>query len=155
VKFVGPLQDFVAEAVDKNRLQDVVEMVGRVPHADAISYMKGASCLLFQNSKSLPDTPSGQEEHFIAGKLFEYIGSGRPVLGFVQDNSPSAQILRSIQQAKLVTSDHPPYVAAVLDDLYSHATSAAAQSSSTAELEQFDRRTLTGRLASLFERLVQ
>ncbi|MFS8641041.1 MAG: glycosyltransferase family 4 protein, partial [Symbiobacteriaceae bacterium] len=64
-----------ADAVRDLGLEDVVEVLGHVPHRRALALLKGADVLLLINDVH-PDFGTT----FIPGKLFEYMAVQRPIL---------------------------------------------------------------------------
>lgn len=52
----------------------MVEVLGYLPHDQAVSQMKGASMLLL----AIPDTPDNKG--IVTGKLFEYLAAQKPIL---------------------------------------------------------------------------
>ena len=86
-EFIGRVQgiDLAAE-VEQRRLSDRIEIRGHVSKADAGRAMANADALL------LMDTPGRQIG--VPAKLYEYIGSGRPVLAFAEPDSDTAWALR-------------------------------------------------------------
>ncbi|MDR2414877.1 MAG: glycosyltransferase family 4 protein [Odoribacteraceae bacterium] len=66
-----------------------VELHPFVPHAEAIRWMRQSSVLLL----IIPDAPGSKGN--LPGKLFEYMGSGVPVLCLAPPDGEAARILRS------------------------------------------------------------
>lgn len=75
LRFVGPVDHTIAESVESAGLGAHLERAGRVPHAEAMRHMQRARVLLLL----VNDTPNLMG--ILPGKLFEYLGTGRPVLG--------------------------------------------------------------------------
>jgi glycosyltransferase involved in cell wall biosynthesis len=150
---VGPKQAFVDAEIARLGLEDSVERTGRLPHPEAIAYMLGASCLFFQNSAAAQGDPSQHEQHFIPGKLFEYIGSNRPILATVQEGSDSDRLLSRCKQAIRVHDAAPSNIAAALRQCLSNDAAAAPVMRPPADpaYQEFDRRHLAGRLARLLQ----
>ncbi len=72
---VGNTDAAVLEGLRAHGLQDCLTLVPYLPHREAIRYMMGASLLML----SIPNVPDA--DGIITGKIFEYLASGRPVLG--------------------------------------------------------------------------
>ena len=70
-------------------LDDVVELMGQIPHAEAIDAMARAHMLLL-----LGETDPTAEA-YIAGKLFEYMAVGRPILA-LQHPGENSRIVKSL-----------------------------------------------------------
>ncbi|UFJ39154.1 glycosyltransferase family 4 protein [Brevibacillus humidisoli] len=62
------------DCVKRLGLSDVVEVLGNLPHKEALGLMKSADTLLLVSDVS-PDAGA-----YIPGKLYEYMGVGKPIL---------------------------------------------------------------------------
>lgn len=80
VRFVGDPEEWLTQQVAEFGLQDVVEHLGRLPHAASLAFQSGCDALLSTSAKVI-----GGRDPFIAGKTFEYVTSGRPVVAFVAE----------------------------------------------------------------------
>lgn len=76
------------DAVQRFGLEDLVEVLGFLPHRQSLSLLKGADVLLLIN-----DTAPGSEA-YIPGKLYEYLAVERPILAFSLAGEASAIIER-------------------------------------------------------------
>lgn len=74
LEFYGVIDPWFIERVKAHHLEDLVHLGGRVPFTESIRAQRGASALLFF------DWAGGEVEGVVSGKLFEYLGSGRPIL---------------------------------------------------------------------------
>jgi glycosyltransferase involved in cell wall biosynthesis len=74
LRFYGPVEPWLRKAVDDCGLSDVTEMPGSLPHHEAIERQRESQLLLQLGWFDRRET--GQH----TGKLFEYLGSGRPIL---------------------------------------------------------------------------
>lgn len=74
LRFVGPVDHSILTSIAAAGLTDRVERLGRVSHDEAMREMQRARVLLLP----INDTPNMQG--ILPGKLFEYLGVGRPIL---------------------------------------------------------------------------
>ncbi len=83
-----------ADCVAELGLGDVVRVLGNLPHRNALSLMKGADALLLIGDVS-PDAGA-----YIPGKLYEYMGVGKPILAL---NMPgeATEIIRRFQLGRV------------------------------------------------------
>ncbi|MBP9080087.1 MAG: glycosyltransferase [Flavobacteriales bacterium] len=97
LRFVGPVDHTIAESVAEAGLGAHLERTGRVTHEEAMRHMQRARALLLL----VNDTPNLMG--ILPGKLFEYVSTGKPILGVgpvegdvsrVLDQSPHAVIDR-------------------------------------------------------------
>lgn len=95
LRMVGHLDASVAERIAANGLEPILERVPYVPHIEAIRHMVGASLLLL-NINHVPNA-----ELIVTGKVFEYIASGRPVLGIGPVPGDAATLLEKTGAGQL------------------------------------------------------
>ncbi|HMN04345.1 MAG TPA: glycosyltransferase [Flavobacteriales bacterium] len=98
LRFVGPVDHTIAESVEAAGLGANLERVGRVPHAEAMRHMQRARVLLLL----VNDTPNLMG--ILPGKLFEYLGTGRPVLGV---GPLAGDVARVLDRAPHAVVDRP------------------------------------------------
>lgn len=91
------------DEVERLGLQDVVEILGHLPHADALKAMKQADILLL-----IADTAPGSGA-YIPGKLYEYMAIGHPILAL----SLPGESTRIIETHALGTTASPLELAEV------------------------------------------
>lgn len=88
VHFYTPETGYLTDLVSKLGLEDVVILHDPVPRGDISRLEQEADILLLLRW----DHPS--EQSVIAGKLFEYIGAGRPILSLGATDGEAADIIR-------------------------------------------------------------
>jgi glycosyltransferase involved in cell wall biosynthesis len=125
-------------------VQDLVDLASTVPHEDAVRAMRRADILvLYQAAGRGPVTP-------VAGKTFEYLRSGRPVLAIVPPGDNGALVRAHARHHRLVSPEDLVAVAGAMCEL------ADAHPIATCEpgpaFAQYERRVLTARLAEVFDR---
>lgn len=98
VDFVGTQVDVVRPLAEKYGLADIVTIQPSVPYREALRLQLEADILLHLQ------WCSPEEQGTIAGKLFEYIGARRPVLGIALETSEAAQLIQT-RNAGLATND--------------------------------------------------
>ncbi|MBN6186631.1 glycosyltransferase family 4 protein [Aneurinibacillus sp. BA2021] len=83
------------DCVHRLGLEDVVEIMGNLPHKDALSMMKGADVLML-----IGDTAPGSGV-YIPGKLYEYMAIGHPILALSVEGE-STKIIRTYNLGEVV-----------------------------------------------------
>jgi glycosyltransferase involved in cell wall biosynthesis len=143
VLFVGKIGE-EASLIESLSLSGLVKQTGYLPHHESLASVMGADLLLL-----IGGTEAWEE----TGKIYEYVASRRPILAIVRPDGEAARLLRHYPAAQVVDREDVQGVCnAILNfdrrllDNLPHAE--------PNWLEQFDRKRLTGRLASLFERVV-
>lgn len=79
VRFVGEFPESLRESLVKAGLADSMHCTGFVPHREALRYLSDSRLLLLAGPVS-KGFPSSVVRGNIASKVFEYLGSGRPIL---------------------------------------------------------------------------
>lgn len=89
IRFFGGREDWLVGDIEKFALQNVVRLYGSIPREEAIERQKESQLLLLLlwNDK--------KEEGVYTGKLFEYLGSKRPILALGGANSIVRELLTS------------------------------------------------------------
>jgi glycosyltransferase involved in cell wall biosynthesis len=128
----------------------VVRLHGYVSHAEAVALIRSADLLFLP----MQDLPEGHRSSTVPGKTYEYLASGRPVLGAIPAGD-AHDILKAAGNAHLC---RPADTAAILDGLEAEVDRWLAGTPPPAPpaelLARFERRHLTAQLAALMERVV-
>ena len=143
LRCLGDASATLERAVRRHGVTELVELAPAIPHDGAIGEIRRADVLvLFQAGGRGPVTP-------VAGKTFEYVRSGRPVLGIVPSGDNHALVEQHASIHRLVSPSDPAAVAAAMCEL------ADGHPWPTREpgpgFAMYERRTLTARLAELFD----
>jgi glycosyltransferase involved in cell wall biosynthesis len=94
LRFVGSMPSSIRQMLSANGLDDYCEFINYVPHAKAIRYMQAAAV----NLLVIPDT--GGAEGILTGKLFEYLGARRQILGIGPVKGDAAAIVEECASGK-------------------------------------------------------
>ncbi len=119
----------------------------RVPHTQALRLMQEAHVLLLLLRKG---------RGAASGKLFEYLVAGRPVLASGAVNGVAGQIVRRCGVGCVVEPDDIDGMAQMLRSVitdYAHLAAKVYQPDWN-EIERYERRLLTSRLAATFDQLL-
>lgn len=143
--FVGQFRAEDKALVARLGLEDSVRALGYLPHRDTAAVMADSDVLWMIIG-------SGEgAEMMSTGKLYDYIGARKPVLGCVPAGSARA-VLEQSRCAWITEPEDAGGIArqlAAIDDAFRAGTLPAPSPDFVA---QFDRRMLTGRLAETFAR---
>jgi len=91
IKLVGAVSNDIVESIREHGLGDALELIGYVPHEDAIKFQRKAQLLLLVEI----DTP--ETRAIIPGKLFEYLAARRPIVALGPEASDIETILNETQ----------------------------------------------------------
>lgn len=85
-RFVGSVPQHIKEQLQELKIN--AEFIGHVKHQDAVNFMKKTNLLLLV----IPDAPGA--EGILTGKLFEYLGAKKRIIGIGPSNGDAATILK-------------------------------------------------------------
>ncbi len=138
--FIGTFRKENLALVESLGLQDVVKVFGYLDHKSAIRYLITSDILWMTIG-------NGKGEDMIStGKLFEYIGSRKPILGLVPDGVARNTILES-GVGKVVNPDDVPGIKRALTEYYGLWEKNELPEIDPDFARNFDRIKLTGDLA--------
>lgn len=141
------------DCVEALGLGDVVRVLGNLPHKQALGLMKGADALLLIGDVS-PDAGA-----YIPGKLYEYMGIGKPILAL---NKPgeATQIIQTFRLGQVADPEDKEAIKQAFLKLYREwkaqgAAGAAERNDDFAErVKPYERREQARQLAELMNELV-
>lgn len=146
IQLIGKVDFSVLESLKAFQLEDKAEKTDYLPHADAIRRQQSSQVLLL----IINNTPNAKG--ILTGKFFEYIASGRPVLGVGPSDGDAAQVLNETGAGKMIDFEDVETAKSVLRDWYLLYQEKKLKIE-TSDVEKYSRRSLTGRLAELLNEL--
>lgn len=148
IHIVGVVAPNIMSQIKKTKISDLFEFTGYLNHHEAIDCMTGASALLLV----IPDIKNN--EGILTGKLFEYMASGRPIIGIGPVKGDASEILAGTSTGKMFESTDTNGIAAELKRLVGlWKNNQPAEIDSNAVME-YSRHSLTGKIASLLSNLI-
>jgi glycosyltransferase involved in cell wall biosynthesis len=126
-------------------LEGSVRTHAAVSHREAIRAMREADMLVVYQ------TPSRNGVTPVAGKTFEYLRSGRPILAVVPPGDNADLVCRYAAVHALVTSEDPACVAAAIQDLLTRAGRAVSTVPDPEFVKRYARRRIAERVAAIFD----
>jgi glycosyltransferase involved in cell wall biosynthesis len=145
LRLIGSTGKEAKRLVKEWRLSRNVEFLGYVSHGGAISFQLGTDALLL-----IVGSGSGSNA-VLTGKIFEYLASGKPILGLV----PPGVAADLIHEAEAGMTVHPDDVNGIANALLSMFSAwqngELANSPRTEVVSRFERRRLTARLAEILD----
>jgi glycosyltransferase involved in cell wall biosynthesis len=149
VQFVGACAE-VSERVKQRGLTDLVHVRPYVGFAESQRIMSRSDVLLHLQ------TLDESTKDCIAGKLYEYLAAGRPILGIVPPGGGDDWLLRQCQAGPRVGIDDARAVARAILDLWERWRADELTSNvDPSWLAQFHRRALTQRLAHVLNEVLE
>lgn len=129
----------------KSRLQDTVVFKPYMRHKDVLNYLAGAQLQFMTFDRSVDIAYSG--------KLFDYIGIGKPVLGLLPEGI-AAKLIRERDLGRVVALEDPEGLAQAVSVYYEAwlaQNSKVFETGSRARCSEFSRVNLAQQLAGLFQ----
>ena len=138
----------LAEAIHTLGLHNVVELLPRVAYAQSLEALTAADLLVLLQAS--PDTVG-----LVPAKLYEYLRAGKPVLAIVPPGATD-EVLAATHGGWSIPPEDSAALQRCLTSAYRRWRDGTLRSiqADPVALRRYDRRSLTGELAELFDRLV-
>ena len=140
LNLIGSLSTEVLETIQSYGLESYIFTIGYIPHNAVLDYQKKTQLLL------LIEEDSKETEYIIPGKLFEYMGSKRPIIAIGPKTSDIETILNQTRSGTYFRYDE---AAALRTLLLQHFEAYKTQQLKVDSkgLEAYSRKSLTQQLA--------
>lgn len=149
IEFIGNVHEKLPELVKSHGLENRVIFKPYMPMKQANHELCKAHILLL----ILPDTPGN--ELILSGKLFNYIGAGRPIVMIGPTEGDAARIIKEYDFGECFNHDDSDslkqWFEQKLSDFASRGDKATPGTHAHSSPEQFSRRELTGKLTKLIQ----
>lgn len=146
IRFIGKNSDEIIDFLkDESELRDIIEIVGFLPHKETLEEMVRSDLLLYIEDQA-PDS-----NRVLPAKLFEYIGSGRPIMA-LSNGGPVQEVMQYAACGRVAASTDVERIADCLVYFYKvfKENKKITGGAGGEKTMQFSRRNLTGRLAEVF-----
>ncbi len=100
LKFIGLISNNLPEKIEKLALQNYVSFQKHIPHKEAVKALQESTMLLLV----IPNIE--KNEGILTGKLFEYLGSGKPILCVGPPKGDAAVIIDECEAGKVFDYDN-------------------------------------------------
>lgn len=147
IRFIGRIHKTVAETLQQFGLTDNVEVQPFMPHRLLLQEILNAAVLLVV----IPNVENNKG--IVTGKLFEYIGSGRPILVIGPPNGDAADIVTRISNSAISDYADIDCCTEIIKTMY-NAWSKNIIQKSDLERKLFSRCYLTEKLSKIFNQYV-
>ena len=142
IKLIGTISAEILESITKFQLDAFLINLGYVQHSVAVAHQQRSQVLL------LIEINSEITKSIIPGKLFEYMASGRPIIGIGPEGADFAEIILQTNTGVFVNYHQKERLKSELIKYYQRYKEGALQVNAVG-LEEYSRRNLTGKLAEL------
>ena len=148
VVFVGTFEDKYRDLLRAWELEEITEILGYIPHDESVEKLFESHVLLL----TLNDEPG--MDLLYPGKLFEYLAAEKTILALVPEGA-TADLVRKMGAGLVISPDDVANIKQAILDLYAQYEQGASLSRTYDNIDQFERRTLTARLAQHLDVLVR
>jgi glycosyltransferase involved in cell wall biosynthesis len=143
--FVGNFPKKYFRKIQKSKYKSNFHFTGYVDHKTNIKYLLDSDVLwlMIRHSKN--------PHLYATSKLFEYIGTGKPILACVPVNGAAAMILKDYNASLIVEPDNVEGIKDALHKLFDLFKSGQLPSGDKDFIQQFERKKLTQELVKIFQ----
>ncbi len=142
IKFIGKLDYSVIESVGKYELSDKFEQIEYVTHNKVQAFLFDSDILYLP----LNNTPNAKG--ILSGKLFEYLATGKPILGIGHPKGDAAEIMEETKAGVMIDfSDKESLKQYIISEYTARSDSSKANMN---KRNQYSRESLTKKLIELF-----
>lgn len=147
IKLIGKTDDQILKALkDRGQEESLINM-GYQTHSVAVEQQRQASVLI------LPLRKEPEYRAVLPGKLFEYLASQRPILGIGQPDGAMAMIVNETGTGTVIDWNDKEGISQYIEQCWKRHLEGRL-SSDGADLSRFTRRSLTRRMAGLFDKII-
>lgn len=132
-------------------LSDTIHFMDYMPHSECLAFALGSNALLFILSQE--NAPG-----IATGKIFEYLGTGKPILALVPTHTTAYEILQNKPNCYIAEPHKPEQIKYAFDNLLQDHFSKPPKMFSTDQvpdyLKKYERRYQAGQLAHLLDQCI-
>ena len=147
IKLIGKTDDQILKALKDRGLEESLINMGYQTHSVAVDQQRQASVLI------LPLRKEPEYRAVLPGKLFEYLASQRPILGIGQPDGAMAMIVNETGTGTVIDWNDKEGISQYIEQCWKRHLEGRL-SSDGADLSRFTRRSLTRRMAGLFDKII-
>ncbi|MBI4583929.1 MAG: glycosyltransferase [Planctomycetes bacterium] len=143
--FAGPVDAEMRLQLAERGLAEVADFPGLLSHFDSIRLMLRSDWLLLYD-------PGRDGSAYVRGKLYDYLGCGKPILGIVPEGA-SRELLKRAGGGFIAPPDDPDAIRSAFDRVLGRSPPPPAAPGFN--LRAYERKALAGDLARLLDRWVR
>jgi glycosyltransferase involved in cell wall biosynthesis len=148
VKIAGKVSPEITQQIEDYQLTNIFENLGYLKHSAAIKLMQESTALLLV----IPDIENN--EGILTGKLFEYLASGKPIIGLGPVNGDAAEIINQAQAGSMFDYDDEKGINLMLSTLCNQfQTGRTLFKGPNEKVKQYSRQELTRQLAQILNNI--
>ncbi len=148
LRFIGRFGEEVLESFRTSSVAASIEVVGYMPHHDSIEQLFLSDALL------LVVDECDESDEVVPGKVYEYIGSGRPLIAVAPERSAIADLIAETRTGYVAHQSNLAGIAGAFLTLYNdHEDGTRSLEPNLEAIARYERRTTTRELAGLLDGL--
>ncbi len=145
LRFIGRFGAEILEMFTEPSIARCVEVLPYLPHSESIRHLMTSEALLL-----VVDEYAGGEE-IVPGKVFEYIGARRPIIGIAREGAVT-ELLRTTGSGQSAGNSDIESIARIILEYYTdYLYNKSAFSPDNAAIARYERREITRQLAGLLD----
>ena len=148
LRFVGRFGDDVHAMLDASSFSSSIERIAYVTHQESVGFLmrSEASLLIVDDAK--------ESAEIVPGKVYEYLGVGRPVIAVAPRGSAIERLLLETKAGQSASQDDIEGIASIVEAYFSRwKRGEQILSPNTAEILKYERRTAAHQLAHILHTL--
>ncbi len=142
IKLVGKVDIAVLKSLENNGLTPYLSLIEYMPHREVMHEIQKSQVLLLL----INNTPNAKG--ILTGKIFEYLGSGRPILSIGPEDGDAAAILKDSNAGQTAGYQNETGMNHILADYFNKFTEKRLESNTGNRLK-YSRKELTGEIARI------
>lgn len=149
MRFIGRFGDEIHQMFESVRFKNSIEILSYMPHKKSIEYLlrSDASLLIVDESK--------ESEEIVPGKVYEYLGVGRPVFAVAPESSAISKLIIETNGGFIAHQSEKEKLKSNFLHFYNSWTQGKEIiTQNRKEIEKYERRENAATLASYFERIL-
>jgi glycosyltransferase involved in cell wall biosynthesis len=147
LRFIGRVPAEIRAILHSALPEHQLEIMGYIPHHEAISHMGASSALLLV----IPDAENNRG--IVTGKLFEYIAVRKPVLLLGPADGDAAQIIRRTERGIICEPSDAADISKALVELFDDSRKEISQYEGNSLAGSFSRKTLAEKVSEALNSL--
>ncbi len=147
LEFAGKFAPEFYEEIESRGIKDYFELKRFVPHNESTKMLLHSDALLLV----IDDVPNNKG--FLTGKMFEYLGSKKPIFAIGPVDGDANKILKETNSGKMVDYKDEEGAYKLLKELYLNWKE--GRNPFTFDSEKYSRKQITKRLAEAFEEVIK
>lgn len=144
IKLIGAVSQEVLETISAFGLNQYLNNLGYVSHAEAVAHQRKSQVLL------LIEIDSEETKSILPGKLFEYLVSERPIVAIGPKDSDFAEIITNTNTGVFFDYSEKARLKQTIQEYYTRFSEGNLQSQGVG-LQQYSRKNLTQQLVELLD----